>query len=169
MTTYAEKLAARQGRRPEFDPYVTRAQGRAIQGNTPFDVTWISEIEGNLHMGGVIPGRPLPRAIKHVVNLYGHNYDLHDELRSLLFVPMNDSLEQVFDNVERVARWVVECVEDDVTLVHCQQGLNRSGLITARALMLMGRTADEAIALIQSQRSPACLCNVAFADYLRSL
>jgi len=59
------------------------------------------------------------------------------------------------------------CREDGPTLVHCQAGLNRSSLVAARALVLGGMTADDAIALIREKRSPACLCNPAFERWLR--
>jgi protein-tyrosine phosphatase len=37
-------------------------------------------------------------------------------------------------------------------LVHCVQGLNRSGMVVARALMFLGYGATEAIALVQRRR-----------------
>jgi protein-tyrosine phosphatase len=49
---------------------------------------------------------------------------------------------------------------------NCQAGLNRSSLVVATALMLDGMTAGEAIALIRAVRSPACLCNPAFEEWL---
>ena len=52
-------------------------------------------------------------------------------------------------------------------LVRCQAGVNRSGLVTALVLMLDGRTADEAIALIRARRAPAALCNEHFERWLR--
>mgnify|MGYP001561544085 FL=1 len=52
------------------------------------------------------------------------------------------------------------------TLVHCQAGLNRSGLVAANALRLRGMPASEAIALLRRQRSPAVLCNSAFEEWL---
>ena len=51
-------------------------------------------------------------------------------------------------------------------LVHCQAGLNRSSLVAARALMFEGRPAVDAIAVVRKRRSPACLCNQAFEEYL---
>ena len=56
-------------------------------------------------------------------------------------------------------------------LVHCTEGLNRSGVVIARALMEMGRSAAEAIELVRRQRGrtadgfPA-LGNEAFVDWL---
>ena len=67
-----------------------------------------------------------------------------------------------------IATWVNTCRETAPTLVHCQAGLNRSSLVAARALVLGGRTPDEAITLIRRKRSPACLCNPAFERWLRA-
>ena len=71
------------------------------------------------------------------------------------------------DAVMRMATWVHQrWSAGDHVLVRCQAGMNRSGLVTALALMIEGRTALEAIALIRAQRSPVCLFNNAFVDWL---
>lgn len=55
-------------------------------------------------------------------------------------------------------------------LVHCQAGLNRSSLVVARALMLgWDMTADQAIDHVRGSRSPVCLCNETFENWLRAL
>jgi protein-tyrosine phosphatase len=56
-------------------------------------------------------------------------------------------------------------------LVHCTEGLNRSGVVVARALMAMGLTASDAIELVRRQRGPSvdgflALGNDAFVDWL---
>jgi len=51
-------------------------------------------------------------------------------------------------------------------LVRCQQGVNRSGLVTALILMLDGMTATEAIALLRDRRGPAVLNNTTFEQWL---
>jgi predicted protein tyrosine phosphatase len=141
-----------------------------MHGNTPFDVPFISHIEGNLWQGGCANGMILPHFIRHIVSLYPwEQYKGHDDLLSALSVVMYDAEDQAFEQVEALAFWVSTCMDAAPVLVHCQAGLNRSSLVAARALMLRGRSADEAIALIRQQRSPACLCNTAFEDYLRSL
>jgi hypothetical protein len=53
-------------------------------------------------------------------------------------------------------------------LVRCQAGYNRSGLVVALALMDLGHSADEAIALIRKKRSLHALCNPRFVDYIKS-
>ena len=51
-------------------------------------------------------------------------------------------------------------------LVRCQQGVNRSGLVTALILMLDGHKAQDAIALLRSLRGPAVLNNTSFEQWL---
>lgn len=53
-------------------------------------------------------------------------------------------------------------------LVRCYHGYNRSGLVVAQALIQAGRSADEAIRLIRSRRSPWALHNDLFVEYLRA-
>ena len=52
------------------------------------------------------------------------------------------------------------------TLIRCQAGLNRSGLVMALVLIREGYTAAEAIHLIRSQRGQAALCNSTFERWL---
>lgn len=53
-------------------------------------------------------------------------------------------------------------------LVRCQQGVNRSGLVTALMLMLDGRAAPDAIAQLRNLRGPAVLNNPRFEAWLLS-
>lgn len=145
-------------------------RGVARHGNTPFDVPFISEIEPGFWQGGCQDGLVLPTEIVHVVSLYPwEQYRPHSDIRSFLSVAMYDSLDQGLDQIDAIAAWVNAARKDGPTLVHCQAGLNRSGLVAARALMLEGATADEAITKLREQRSPAVLCNTAFEDWLASL
>lgn len=51
-------------------------------------------------------------------------------------------------------------------LVRCQYGYNRSGLVTAAALVRLGHPIEDAIALIRRKRSEWALHNQAFVEYL---
>ena len=147
----------------DFDPREQRMRGRAYHGNTPFDVPYISQITDDLWTGGCTDGLVLPPEIAHVVSLYPWEaYTIKHELRSLLSVRMYDSEDQGFEQVNAIAAWVNVCRRDGPTLVHCQAGLNRSGLVAARALTLDGMSGSEAISLLREKRSPAVLCNRAF-------
>ena len=152
----------------ETDPTQHRMVGTAFHGNTPFDVPFISHITGNLWQGGCAVGMILPEEIQHVISLYPwEQYTVEHEIRSVLSVALYDSEDQAFDQVDAIARWVVSCMNDAPTLVHCQAGLNRSSLIAARALTIGGyANAERAISLIREKRSPACLCNKAFERWL---
>lgn len=151
------------------DPLVRRMRGHAIHGNTFFDVPFISQIEENLWQGGCETGLNLPEFIENVVSLYPwERYTLRRDgiIPSYLTVVMYDSTSQGYGQVIEIARWLNAARAQGPTLVHCQAGLNRSSLVAATALVLEGRTGREAVDLIRAQRSPACLCNHAFEDWV---
>lgn len=153
-----------------FDPTQRRMTGYTAHKGMYFDVPFMTEIAPNLWQGGCQNGLVLPRAIKHLLSLYKwESYDVAHKLRTSHTVTMYDSLDQATDQIDRWARWVNARRRTGAVLVHCQAGLNRSSLVTGRALMLEGMPADEAITLIRDKRSPAVLCNQSFEDYLRSL
>lgn len=152
------------------NPELQRMVGHARHGNTPFDVPFISPIAKNLWQGGCEEGMILPTYILHLVSVYPwEKYKINHELSSMLCVAMHDSIEQSFEQIDAIAKWINTCREDGPTLVHCQAGLNRSSLVAARALMLEGMTAKEAIALLREKRSPAVLCNPSFEKHLLGL
>lgn len=154
------------------DPTILHMSGVAYHGNTPFNVPYMSHIEGNLYQGGIDQtlGLQLPHYIKHLVSLYPwESYQIKHDLDSVVIVKMFDSLDQSLEQVDAIAAMINIAKKSGPVLVHCQAGLNRSSLVLARALMLDGKTADEAINLIRSHRSEACLCNSAFEQHLRSL
>lgn len=128
-----------------------------------------SHIEGNLVMGGNPVGEA-PEWAKFIVCLYP--WEQYKRLEGQVYVEA-----RLYDgaNVPDVrhlavmAQMVNAFCEIGPTLVHCQAGWNRSGLVTALALMMRGRTADEAIALLRARRSPDVLCNSHFEGWLRSV
>lgn len=71
--------------------------------------------------------------------------------------------------VMRLAQSACEALDEGRrVLVRCYHGYNRSGLVIAHALVHGGRSADEAIRLIRSRRSPWALHNELFVEYLRA-
>ncbi len=123
-----------------------------------------------LYQGGCQQGLVLPEKIDHLLSLYmWEQYEYSRELMSEKTVEMYDSLDQAFDQIEELAHEVNELRKTGTVLVHCQAGLNRSGLVAARSLMLLGATADEAITQLRTTRSEACLCNPSFEAWLRAL
>ena len=151
----------------EFDPLRQRMVGISAHGLKPFDVPFMSEIVPDLWVGGCEDGLILPEFIDNLISVYPWEaYTVNHELESTLSVRMYDSIDQAFHQVDAVAMWVNACRAAGPTLVHCQAGLNRSSLVAARALMLEGMSAEDAITTLRAKRSPACLCNRAFEDYL---
>lgn len=153
------------------NPLVKRMRGTAIHGNVDFDVPFISEIAPGFYQGGCERGLVLPDFIEHVISLYKwERYTRHDNVKTFREVTMYDSLDGPDrENVLELATLVNECRDQGPTLVHCQAGLNRSGLIAATALMLNGMSAQRAIAHLRSTRSPAVLCNPVFEEWLLGL
>ena len=150
------------------DPLTRRMTGVSMHGLVPFDVPFMSEIAPNLWQGGCANGLVLPPVIQHVVSLYPwESYAVRHQPASAVSVMMLDSTDQDTSAILALAGWVNACRKSGPVLVHCQAGLNRSSLVVASALMLEGATADAAISLIREGRSPACLCNPAFEDWLR--
>lgn len=143
-------------------------EGIARHGNTPFSVPLISHIAGNLYQGGCIDGVPLPEGIVHVVSLYqSEAYRPHDGIQTYLGVKMFDAADLPDEQLLwTVAQHVHRCCALGPTLVHCQAGLNRSGMISALALVLYGKTPSEAVALLRERRCPAVLCNPTFEAFV---
>lgn len=146
-------------------------EGFAREGDTPFSCPLISRIKGNLWQGGCRNGVNLGGRFKHVISLYpwerynpGGELDTFIEVR-LLDGPVVPDETQLFS----LAKWINRSVKTGPTLVHCQAGLNRSGLLAGLSLVLGGMDADDAIALLRASRSPAVLCNKAFAGWLREV
>ena len=85
--------------------------------------------------------------------------------------PMDDD-DEVDPKVREVAAFIASLVTSGRrVLVHCTEGLNRSGVVVARALIEMGLTASDAIDLVRRQRGPSvdgfsALGNQAFVGWL---
>lgn len=132
-----------------------------------FAIPLVSHIAGNLWVGGCKVGVKLPSDFKHVVSLYPWEAYVVAEGTAYTKVEMYDSADTpVKGTVDRVAEQVVRALNDGQTLVHCQAGLNRSNLIAARALTMLGWTIFDAIALLRAKRSPLVLCNKTFEQWL---
>jgi hypothetical protein len=143
-----------------------RIEGFAVHGGQ-FSVPLFSQVLGNLWMGGC-PVEAAPKEFDYVVSLYPwgmyHVYKHQVYLECTLF----DNTEQPLDaaRLHALARCVNEFMHLGPTLVHCQAGLNRSGLITALALMQQGWTAEAAIGHLRKVRCAEVLCNSHFRGWL---
>ena len=142
--------------------------GIAREGNTPFECDLISHVKDNLWQGGCINGVSLNGVFKHIISLYPWEvYNPGGDLDSMISVRLYDG-PTVPDEKQLyiLAEWINNCKSHGPTLVHCQAGLNRSGLLTGLSLVLDGMTPNDAIALLRSSRSPAVLCNKKFESWL---
>lgn len=84
-------------------------------------------------------------------------------------LPLHDAAMDHPESVRATARLVVERLDAGrEVLVHCAAGLNRSGVVVARALMYRGHSAAEAIALVRAARGPYALCNGDFVAWLHA-
>jgi hypothetical protein len=146
-----------------------RIEGYSHSGEK-ISVPLVTRYDDTLWQGGCINAVSLKGQFKHIVSLYPwERYNPGRELDSFLEVRLYDegalpNLEQLYS----VARWVNLCRKAGPVLVHCQAGLNRSGLVTGLALVLEGMAPAEAIKTMRERRCPAVLCNKAFEKWLLS-
>ena len=69
--------------------------------------------------------------------------------------------------IDALAARVVAALGDGKrVVVNCSAGLNRSGLLVARSLIVLGNTPERAIELVRRARGPHALSNVGFTRYL---
>lgn len=143
-------------------------EGFAVEGSMHFDMPLITHIDGNLWTGGCINGTPLPHDFGYVVSLYPWGkYTLGpDTVRVEHKLHDRAALPDV-PTLYSAAGYVLGCLQRGKTLVHCQAGLNRSGLVAGLAMVLGGYEPEDAIEILRVRRSPAVLCNPVFAAWLR--
>lgn len=170
MSEDPTKIKIQTNVKKEFDPTIQRMSGITAHGNKQFDVPFIQQITDNLWMGGCQKGLVLPQFFKHIISVYPwEQYTVKHEMESMLAYKLFDGPGNDLEVTNDIARWVRACALNGPTLIHCQAGLNRSALITAKVLMLEGMSSSEAIARLRVVRSEAVLCNVEFEEHLRSI
>jgi hypothetical protein len=161
------------GLHADFESHHIEGHARAAADagrSSYFRVPLVSQIDGNLWMGGCIDGVRLGPDFKFVVSLYPwEQYELTEgtvrsehRLYDAAEMPDLDELDRIVTGIN------VRCHEGR-TLVHCQAGLNRSGLVTAFALVKRGMLPADAIALLREKRCPLVLCNGTFERWLLGL
>lgn len=144
----------------------------ALQRGEPgyFSAKLISHVKDNLWQGGCIGGVTLGSDFRYVISLYPwERYNLSPgtkrkeiEMYDAGELPALECLNEAVDEV-------VWAMQRGQTLVHCQAGLNRSGLVAALAMIHnWGMSGAEAIALLRLSRSPMVLCSEAFEAHVRS-
>lgn len=144
--------------------------GFAGEGQYYVRTPLFTQLTDNLWMGGT-PAEMyfLPDMFEAVLNLhvwdyYGYN-KLDVEYRA---VQMYDSLSMPnMEFVNGLADWVeARLRKGKTTLVHCQAGLNRSGLVAGVVLTRLGMTPQQALDHMREKRSGAVLCNGFYEEAL---
>lgn len=72
--------------------------------------------------------------------------------------------DRVREWAHRISGWMAA---GETVLVRCAAGLNRSGLVIARALIEQGMSPRDAVLLVREQRRPDALNNPWFVEWLR--
>jgi protein-tyrosine phosphatase len=148
----------------------------------PYARTRWDEIVPLLHQGGhdFNPGGTFSDAqdvvvtneFDLVISLYdrGKWYGPGNHVTHLVHqVPDGHLTDDELDALRGLASLAVESIVDGhPTLIRCQAGYNRSGLVVGLALLQLGHTAEDAVALIRHKRSRYALCNGLFVDYLHA-
>jgi hypothetical protein len=153
-----------KGLDPEIDlPMLTQVTGPEI-----------NETIGELWVGGagIWPKAPhsLPEDFHYVLQLTKKEHFLVGPSTYREVLALADTAAQGFDEVDALATQVAARVAmGQKVLVHCQAGMNRSGLVAAAAMVQLGWTPNDAIAHLRDVRGEVVLCNDHFADYIRSL
>jgi hypothetical protein len=151
--------------------------GRTRERDRPGPGAPWHEIRPHLWMGGHDwtgpAGDPRPAVVTTefdlVISLFtrdGHGPD--PGVEHIVFAIPDAELTSVqLDGVRGLGAIAADAVRHRrATLVRCHAGCNRSGLVVAQALIDLGMTARDAIALILARRSPRALNNELFVAYL---
>lgn len=149
------------------DPHELRISGWVNHTGDYFSAPYISHVKDNLYQGGCKTGLILPENIKRVVSLYPwEEYEIGPDVKRIN-VEMFDSLDKPdYKQIHDLARLVNTFCDEAPTLVHCQAGLNRSGLVAAAALCLRGYQPKLAIQELRDARGPQVLSNSVFEDFI---
>ena len=149
----------------------TDVNSHYIEGGRPdtgtLKIPLISQVTDNLWQGGCIGGVKLPEDFKYVVSLYmWEEYTIPDTCTRITVKMYDSAREPDGALVRALGNLVADLSRAGKTLVHCQAGLNRSGLICATSLIEQGWEPEAAIKLLREKRSPAVLCNQTFENWL---
>jgi protein-tyrosine phosphatase len=145
-------------------------EGFARPDRGRFSVPLISHVEGNLWQGGCLPGVRLPDDFDYVVSLYKWGqYELGPDTGRIEIEMYDRGSMPDIDQLYEIAELVNEKKAKGKILVHCQAGLNRSGLIAGLSLILDGMEPQKAIDLLREKRCDVVLCNKTFETWLLSL
>lgn len=131
-----------------------RVWGDLFQGNTLYSLDELREHQ-----------------IRTVVNVSNHpDRQFRHDPPGIRYrhLPMKDDhlAQDEWATLRIAARFARTSLSRGGVLVHCDFGLNRSGVVVARALMYSGLKADEAIEKVRRARGRLALYNTDFVDWL---
>jgi hypothetical protein len=116
------------------------------------------------------PGNPapLPPEVEAVVTLASRIPPVGSLVKELRFGFPDAVLDpDVAEELERLADWAfIEWKAGEATVIRCQAGLNRSGLLCGLVLLRDGVAVQEIINRIRRLRGPFALSNESFIRYL---
>lgn len=130
-------------------------------------VDLISHIQDNLYVGGCINGIELGDFFGHIFSMYAwERYSFSDDTKFHEVVMYDNGVVDV-EAVNKYSKLIVDALDTgENVLVHCQAGINRSNLLSGAALVRMGHTPEDAIALLRNGRSNLVLANGVFEEFL---
>lgn len=163
------------GTNDPFEARIVVTVGHLNDDSLIVDVPYISQITHGLYMGGCADGLILPPNFTKVISFYPWAKYSMPEGCERVEVAMYDSVDQSLDEHLEMYSTLLEEAMTAITdggdvLVHCECGLNRSGVFAALYLMkFFTFSAEKAIETIREKRSFAALCNPHFDQWLRNL
>lgn len=144
------------------------------------EIPLYSEIALGLWMGGADDLDSVNRAIRlpvlsdrsefdAVVTLSAYSQPFGWYVKEFRYCIPDASLDDEHaEELEKIADWAyVQWKAGRQTLIRCQAGMNRSGLVTALVLLRDRVRPDDAIKLIRKKRHPDALSNYSYVEYLR--
>lgn len=154
-----------------IEGYAVAAAERGMDSYFEADLithTYTHESGGELWQGGCINGVDLTEEnFDQIISLYPWEQYVVGEHTEVVELRAYDSPTQDPTTFIALAKLAADLVEQGKkVLVHCQAGLNRSGVVTALTLCNLGFDSADAVELMREKRSPLVLCNEAFESWV---
>ena len=141
--------------------------GAVVEGYYP-DEPYSEVIPGLFQANAALSPAEMLSLFDVVIDVGGRDRWVGDPDPRYSFHPLEDvphiaDAEMIHELGERIASLVVDGKR---VAVNCLGGVNRSGLLIARALVEIGATPEEAIAAVRTARGPMALGNPRFVRFL---